>query len=311
VARNASGVYSLPSLYNPVVTRTTILTDWANTTLNDIRDEITLSLDRSGRGAMTAPLQLPDGTAALPALTFSGDTNTGAYRVGANSLGFSTDGVNRVTVNISDVTVAASQLLISVGGAGAPALAFANDADCGLYRAGADDIRFAVGGADRATFTTKLSIAAATAATGGARQDALTLTNGDLDMSSVAEPSSTTAVSNRLTPMNMAKSWVTFTINGDNPWTATVNAGFNVTSVTRTSDAVIRVTFASAFANTSYLPIGFYVGAGGGIDVGLTVSTAGRTTGYCEFSAFVASTGATIDLDSSTGSFGFLFFGEQ
>jgi hypothetical protein len=183
VARNASGVYSLPSLYNPVVTRTTILTDWANTTLNDIRDEITLSLDRSGRGAMTAPLQLPDGTAALPALTFSGDTNTGAYRVGANSLGFSTDGVNRMTVNISDVTVAASQLLISVGGAGAPALAFANDADCGLYRAGADDIRFAVGGAEKMKWTAAgvniptvdgamtvngaLTINAALAATGG------------------------------------------------------------------------------------------------------------------------------------------------
>lgn len=38
-------------------------------------------------GVITRPLQLPDGTAALPSLTFSGDTDTGLYRIGANELG--------------------------------------------------------------------------------------------------------------------------------------------------------------------------------------------------------------------------------
>ena len=31
-----AGVYSLPLTYNPVVNDTTILADWANSTLNDI-----------------------------------------------------------------------------------------------------------------------------------------------------------------------------------------------------------------------------------------------------------------------------------
>lgn len=153
MARNASGVYSLPSSVNPVVTRTTISTDWANTTLNDIKAEITLSLDRSGRGAMTAPLQLSTGTAALPSLTIDGDTNTGMYAVAADSLGFSTAGVNRMTVATAAVTVAASQLLLPIGVVGAPGLSFASDPDCGFYRAGADDIRLAVNGADKLTAT--------------------------------------------------------------------------------------------------------------------------------------------------------------
>lgn len=299
--RNASGVYSLPSLYNPVVTRTTILTDWANTTLNDIRDEITLSLDRSGRGAMTAPLQLPDGTAALPALTFSGDTNTGAYRVGANSLGFSTDGVNRMTVNVSDVTVAASQLLISVGGAGAPALAFANDADCGLYRAGADDIRMAIGGADRATFTTKLSIAAATAATGGTRQDALTLTNGDLDLSGVTAPTSTTAITNRLTGPGIPKAWAALNLTKADPFVPSVEAGLNVASVSRQSDAIIRVTFAAAMANATYVVVAHYIGTASGVMLPVGSGPAdGRTTGYVDIQA-VDWAGTSYDLDDRFG----------
>lgn len=42
---------------------------------------------------MTAPLQLSSGSAALPSLTFGTDTDTGAYRVGANELGLAAGGV--------------------------------------------------------------------------------------------------------------------------------------------------------------------------------------------------------------------------
>lgn len=41
------------------------------------------------------PVLLPNGTAALPALAFSSDTNIGLYRVGADELGFSTAGTLR------------------------------------------------------------------------------------------------------------------------------------------------------------------------------------------------------------------------
>lgn len=45
----------------------------------------------------------PNGTAALPAFTFTSDLNTGAYRVGADNLGISTNGVLRWDVGTTRV----------------------------------------------------------------------------------------------------------------------------------------------------------------------------------------------------------------
>lgn len=92
-ARNSSGVYSLPSSVNPVVTGTTITANWANTTLQDLGTEVTNSLDRAGRSAMTAPLPLANGTVSAPALTFASSTGDGLYRIGAHDIGFTLNGV--------------------------------------------------------------------------------------------------------------------------------------------------------------------------------------------------------------------------
>jgi hypothetical protein len=90
-SRNGSGTYSLP--LPPVQTGTTITATWANTTLADVKTEITNSLDRGGRGAMTQPLLCSSGTESLPGLTFDGDANTGLYRIGADNLGVTAGGV--------------------------------------------------------------------------------------------------------------------------------------------------------------------------------------------------------------------------
>lgn len=92
-ARNSSGTYSLPA-GNPVVTGTTITTAWANSTLGDIGTELTNSLDRGGRGAMNAPLQLSSGAAAAPSLTFSAETNSGLYRNASNDVRMQVAGLN-------------------------------------------------------------------------------------------------------------------------------------------------------------------------------------------------------------------------
>lgn len=84
-ARNSSGTYSLPS-GNPVISGTTITSGWANSTLSDIGTELTNSLDRSGRGAMLAPLKLMDGTLANPGLTFSSEQTSGLYRAGSGDV---------------------------------------------------------------------------------------------------------------------------------------------------------------------------------------------------------------------------------
>lgn len=99
-----------------------------------------------------------------------------------------------------------------------------------------------------------LEASAGTAATGGTRRDAVTLTNGDLSLDGVTAPTSTTAVKNRLTPVNIVKAFGEFTIGGAG--TATVNAGMNIASLsyvaTGPANYQITVNFAQAFASSSY-----------------------------------------------------------
>ena len=61
--RNGSGIYSLPA-GNPVVAGTTIESDWANTTLDDIAAAVTASLPRDGSAPMTGDLVLASSTPA-------------------------------------------------------------------------------------------------------------------------------------------------------------------------------------------------------------------------------------------------------
>ncbi len=91
-SRNSSGTYSLPA-GQPVVSGTTISSSVHNALASDIATELTSSLDRSGRGAMLAPLQLTNGTNAAPSLTFATDPDTGFYRAGANNPAISAGGV--------------------------------------------------------------------------------------------------------------------------------------------------------------------------------------------------------------------------
>jgi hypothetical protein len=112
--RNSSGTYSLPS-GNPVVSGTTIGSSWANNTLSDIGTEITNSLDRSGRGAMTAPLQCSSGSAAAPSLTFSADSDTGLYRVGANNVGLSLGGSKVIDFSTTTPLAVTGAATISAG----------------------------------------------------------------------------------------------------------------------------------------------------------------------------------------------------
>lgn len=82
------------------------------------------------------------GTAAAPGMSFTTDTNTGIYSVGADSLGISTGGTLRVTVSTSAVTSTLKHILPN-GTEGAPALSFSGvGADAGFYggMSGADQI---------------------------------------------------------------------------------------------------------------------------------------------------------------------------
>jgi len=90
--RNASGLYSLPAAYNPVATDELITAAWANTTLSDLGQAISDSLDRYGRGGMLAPFKNNEGTVGLPGITFGLETTTGISRPNSGQMSFSIQG---------------------------------------------------------------------------------------------------------------------------------------------------------------------------------------------------------------------------
>jgi hypothetical protein len=114
--RNASGVYTLPA-GNPVVPGTTIDAAWANSTLEDLANEVTNSLSRTGAGGMLAPFRVADGNVTAPGLSFLNETNTGYYRVGAGSVAFTILGVNTLQMNTTAVTVPNTRTLNAQGNA--------------------------------------------------------------------------------------------------------------------------------------------------------------------------------------------------
>lgn len=119
--RNGSGTYSLPAL-NPVVSGTSISSTWANNTMNDLASEMTNSLDRGGRGAMTAPLQLASGSQIAPGLTWSVDGDTGLWWVSANDFAASAGNTKVMEWTSTGVTANGSAagvgLTGTAGGAG-------------------------------------------------------------------------------------------------------------------------------------------------------------------------------------------------
>ena len=66
--------------------------------------DVNLGLLAQSGGTLTGALLADDsGTAALPAIAFDGDTNTGIFRAGADQLGIATNGVERVEFGTSEV----------------------------------------------------------------------------------------------------------------------------------------------------------------------------------------------------------------
>jgi hypothetical protein len=146
-ARNSGG--SMVALNGPYSPNTTINSTSVNARLADIENELTSSLDRSGRGGMLSALRGVDGTNAAPAFSYTSETGSGWYRAGASDLGLSIVGtrVGQVTAN---------GYRTANGAVGTPSFSFLNDTADGLYRAGSHDQRYAISGVDLAQFTTSM-----------------------------------------------------------------------------------------------------------------------------------------------------------
>ena len=86
------------------------------------------------------PLISAVGAESAPTYSFTGDTNTGVYRVGADNIGITTGGTLRVSIDDDGIDVLA-------GSESAPTYGFTADTDTGMYRAGGDSLGFTAGGA--------------------------------------------------------------------------------------------------------------------------------------------------------------------
>ena len=69
--------------------------------------------------ADTGEVTASSGSATLPTYSFNSDSSTGMYQVGADSVGFSTEGVNRLTLDTSGKATSSVRALATNGTAGA------------------------------------------------------------------------------------------------------------------------------------------------------------------------------------------------
>lgn len=116
---------------NPVTSGTTISTTWANATLTDIATEISDSASRSGKGGFSAPVRVPDGTAAAPAYAFGGEINTGFYRAGTNDVRLTIGGTDALRMVPGAVAVGAApnpSATLTMGAGFQPAVDFISTA---------------------------------------------------------------------------------------------------------------------------------------------------------------------------------------
>lgn len=291
-SRNSSGTYSLPS--GPAIPGTVISSSWMNTTLGDLGTEVTNSLDRQGRGAMLAPLQLSNGTSGAPALTWLSEPASGLYRAGAGDVR-----LQMQTVQTQRWT--ASGVVFPVGvttQAGLTATSTATSGVAASFTGGAPDglalSAVGVGAGAGANITggptagQALQVGTGTASTGASRRIAVALVGGDLNLSNVVDPARTTPMSKALTPKNLVNAWARVTVAAG---VVTVHEGFNVTSVALAasgfSSDFLRVAFAWPFAGAnSYACVG--VGTAGAL---YPVNTSTTQADFWSTSATVLQTG--------------------
>ena len=124
----------------------------------------------NGAGAITIDatttsgnVGLNDGTAAAPSLYFLNDTNTGLYRVGADSIGVAVNGAQLAYFDANGITVpsagvvASGSLHAANGNANNPSHSFSSDQDTGLFRHQPNEIGIALGGVQTGTLTAALA----------------------------------------------------------------------------------------------------------------------------------------------------------
>lgn len=119
----------------------------------------TINQGTAGTGiTLSNTTNFPAGTVSLPSLTFTGDLDSGVYRIGANNIGVAANGAKvldiattglGVTGTLSTTTsVSAGTVFLGAAGAvGAPEYSFTGQTDMGLYKVSSTQLGASVSGA--------------------------------------------------------------------------------------------------------------------------------------------------------------------
>lgn len=91
-----------------------------------------------------------DGTVAMPSMSFASDPDTGIFHIAADTLGFTTTGVNRFSISPAYVQSILPHLF-NDGSVTAPSIGFMNDPDTGFYKT-ATALIFTADGIAKTTF---------------------------------------------------------------------------------------------------------------------------------------------------------------
>lgn len=278
MSRNGSGTYTIPNTFSP---GDVIESSDMNQNFSDIATEISNSVAADGQTAMTGPLKAPNGTVSAPAWTFGSDPDSGAYRIGANNIGFALGGVKIVDMSGSGVAVTgtfSATGAMTLGGAFTVTTGGVTVSAGGAAVTGNSTITGTLGvSGNFAINTDKFTVTASNGSTviGGGLTvaNAATLSHTlavgsdfviNSDKFTVVGSSGNTAIAGTLsvtgaatvnnasgvTARNTAKVFVTFAGSD-----GSVVDGFGVSSVVKDSVGDWTVTFSSAFGSANYSPI--------------------------------------------------------
>lgn len=174
--RNIVGVYSLPA-GNPVVTNTLIQALWANTTMSDIADALTSSLDRNGQGSMLAAFKSVDGIVGQPGISWGNEPSMGIARLSPGEMSHIVGAVTRFKVTATGVEVVGVPFTFAAGTALLPSITFSGDLNTGLWWPGADTVALSTAGLERLRVDSAGNLGIG--GTPGMLLDVVTATNGD------------------------------------------------------------------------------------------------------------------------------------
>ena len=102
MARNGSGTYSV---VNTFVAGNTITAAGHNDNWSDLATEMSNSVAADGQTTITGALKGASGTVSAPGYGFSADSNTGTYRIGADNLGIAAGGTKIIDVATTGAAV--------------------------------------------------------------------------------------------------------------------------------------------------------------------------------------------------------------